>query len=306
MSGTISASPSSATPTVSTPTLAAAWVVVAALTVPEIVLRGFLGWDTSWMLPGRIGLLVVLLVVTGFSTSIRPLRGFFIVLLVIYAGEGLLFGTVIAQSGLYLDVVGDDAYAQFLGERVLRIGAVVVMIAVLLLMGLKPREFYLTLGNPRAISERDPFLRLPPKAQPWTKFGRNYAIISTAILLAFLLPAVQPSLAALTPGLIGFAAGCALINSFAEEFLYRAALLPQLVRQFPPQHVLLRVAVWFGLSHYFGVPSGISGVILTAIGGWFFAKSMMETRGMAVPWFLHFLSDFAVYTVILLAGVLDN
>jgi membrane protease YdiL (CAAX protease family) len=282
-----------------------AWLVVAALTLPEIILRGFLGLETEWMLPARIGLLVLLLAAGVPSRRLGVLRGLFIVLLVVYAAEGLIFGTLIAQSSVYLDVIGYDTYAAFLGERLLRIGPVLIMIVVLLIMRLKPRDFYLAVGNPRAVAERDPMLRLPPKPQPWTRFGRNYALISTAILLGFLIVAFHPSLDALTPGLIGFAALCALINSFAEEFLYRAALLPHLVRRFAVHHAILLVAVWFGLSHYFGVPNGITGVLLTAIGGWFFAKSMVETRGIAVPWFLHFLSDFVVYTVILLAGILD-
>ena len=279
--------------------------MVAALTLPEIILRGFLGLETEWMLSARVGLLLLLLVAGAFVRQLGGLRGLFIVLLVVYAAEGLIFGTFIAQSPMYLDLIGDDTYAAFLGERLLRLGPVLIMIVVLLIMRLRPRDFYLTVGNPRAVAQRDPLLRLPPKPEPWTRFGRNYALISTAILLAFLIAAFRPSLDALTPALIGFAALCALINSFAEEFLYRAALLPQLVRRFPVHHAILLVAVWFGLSHYFGVPNGITGVLLTAIGGWFFAKSMVETRGMAVPWFLHFLSDFVVYSVILLAGVLD-
>ena len=74
----------------------------------------------------------------------------------------------------------------FLGERLLRLGPVLIMIVVLLIMRLKPRDFYLAVGNPRAVAQRDPVLRLPPKPEPWTVFGRNYALISTAILLAFL------------------------------------------------------------------------------------------------------------------------
>lgn len=43
-------------------------------------------------------------------------------------------------------------------------------------------------------------------------------------------------------------------------------------------------------------------MLLAAVGGWFFAKSMIETRGIAWAWFLHFLADFTVYVVLLLAG----
>jgi hypothetical protein len=47
---------------------------------------------------------------------------------------------------------------------------------------------------------------------------------------------------------------------------------------------------------------GIAGVILATIGGWIFAKGMVETRGMGWPLFLHFVSDFTIYVVMLLAG----
>src|SRR5690606_38950079 len=106
----------------------------------------------------------------------------------------------------------------------------------------------------------------------------------------------------LSIGLVLFAAVCALMNAFAEEFLYRSALLPQVLPLFGKGASLILVAAWFGIGHYFGVPTGITGVILTTIAGWVFAKSMVETRGMTCPLFMHFISDFTIYVVILLAG----
>jgi hypothetical protein len=92
------------------------------------------------------------------------------------------------------------------------------------------------------------------------------------------------------------------MNSFAEEFLYRSALIPQVLPLFGKGATLMLVPAWFGLAHYFGVPNGLTGVLLAGVGGWFFAKSMIETRGMAWAWFLHFLADFTVYLVLLLAS----
>ena len=186
----------------------------------------------------------------------------------------------------------------------MRIGAVLVMLLVLLAMELKPRDFYLRLGNLRATAERDSLIHFPPKPESWTIFGRNYALVSVGLLLFFLVPSLQSSLGNLSLGLVLFAALCAGLNAFAEEFLYRSALLPQVLPIFSKSTALLLVAGWFGLGHFFGVPTGITGIILTAIGGWFFAKSMVETRGMGWAWFLHFLADFAVYVVILLAGLI--
>jgi membrane protease YdiL (CAAX protease family) len=176
-----------------------------------------------------------------------------------------------------------------------------VMLVVLLAMGLRRRDLFLAVGDVRATAE--PTRRwIPRKREPWTKFGRNYAIISVGLLLLFLIPALKPSLADFSVGLLLFAAVCAAMNSFVEEFLYRSALIPQVLPLFGKGATLLLVSGWFGLAHYFGVPNGLTGVLLAGIGGWFFAKSMIETRGIAWAWFLHFLADFTVYLVLLLAG----
>jgi len=278
-----------------------AWAIVVLLTVPEIILRAFLRVDTSWMLAARIGLLAVLFALTLGWPHIRPLRGMLLVFLVIYVVEAWLFLTVIPGSSVYRDVVGGDANVAFFAERLMRIGAVVVMLVVLLLMGLRRRDLFLAVGDLGATAEPTR-LKIPHKAQPWTTFGRNYAIISVGLLLFFLIPAVKPSLANFTVGLLLFAAICAGMNSFAEEFLYRSALIPQVLPLFGKGATLLLVPAWFGLAHYFGVPNGLTGVLLAGVGGWFFAKSMVETRGIAWAWFLHFLADFTVYLLLLLGG----
>jgi membrane protease YdiL (CAAX protease family) len=129
-------------------------------------------------------------------------------------------------------------------------------------------------------------------------------LIVAALLLLFMVPALQPSLSNLSIGLILFAALCAVMNAFAEEFLYRSALLPQVLPAFGKATSLLLVAAWFGLAHYFGVPTGLTGVIVTGIAGWVFAKSMVETRGMGWALILHTVGDFTIYTVMLLANAI--
>jgi hypothetical protein len=298
----ISAARAGSRPTVSARSLLyVAWAIVLLLTVPEIILRAFLRVDTSWMLVARIGLLAVSFALTFIWALIRPLRGMLVVFLVIYVVEAWLFLTAVPQSQVYRDVVGGDPNLAFFAERVIRLGAVVVMLVVLLLMGLRRRDLYLTIGDIRATAEATR-LKIPHKPQPWTTFGRNYAIISVGLLLFFLIPALKPSLANFSVGLLLFAAICAAMNSFAEEFLYRSALIPQVLPLFGKGATLMLVPAWFGLAHYFGVPNGMTGVLLAGVGGWFFAKSMIETRGIAWAWFLHFLADFTVYLLLLLGG----
>jgi hypothetical protein len=298
----IAAARTSSRPTVSTrSTRYLAWAIVLLLTVPEIILRAFMRVDTTWMLLARIGLLTGSFALTFVWSLVRPLRGMLVVFLVIYVVEAWLFLTAIPQSQVYRDVVGGDANLAFFGERLMRIGAVLVMFVVLVLMGFRRRDLYLAVGDLRATAEPTR-LKIPDGPEPWTTFGRNYAIISVGLLLFFLIPALNPSLANFSVGLLLFAAVCAAMNSFAEEFLYRSALIPQVLPLFGKGTTLMLVPAWFGLAHYFGVPNGLTGVLLAGVGGWFFAKSMIETRGMAWAWFLHFLADFTVYLVLLLAS----
>ena len=282
-------------------TLYLAWAIVLLLTVPEIILRAFMRVDTSWMLLARIGLLAGSFALTFVWPLVRPLRGMLVVFLVIYVVEAWLFLTAIPQSQIYRNAVGDDPNLAFFGERLMRIGAVLVMLVVLLLMGLRRHDLYLAVGDLKATAEPTR-LKIPHRPEPWTTFGRNYAIISVGLLLFFLIPALKPSLADFSVGLLLFAAVCAAMNSFAEEFLYRSALIPQVLPLFGKGATLMLVPAWFGLAHYFGVPNGLTGVLLAGVGGWFFAKSMIETRGIAWAWFLHFLADFTVYLLLLLAG----
>lgn len=295
--------PASSTPAITgrRPLLVAAWAIVLALTLPEIILRAFMQVDTSWMLPARLGFLVVLLALAAVWPLIRPLRGLVLIFLVIYGVESWFFGTVLPQSQFYADIFGGNEHLAFFGERLMRIGAVLVMLLVLLGMGLKRRDFFLTVGNLKAIAEPERW-GIPRKPETWPGFGGRYALIIAAIFLVFMVPALQPSLDNLSLGLVVFAALCAVMNAFAEEFLYRSALLPQVLPLFGKGASLILVAAWFGIGHYFGVPTGITGVIFTTIGGWVFAKAMVETRGMGWPLFLHFVSDFTLYVVVLLAG----
>ncbi|MBZ0304132.1 MAG: CPBP family intramembrane metalloprotease [Anaerolineae bacterium] len=278
-----------------------AWGIVLVLTLPEIILRAFMHVDTSWMLAARIGLLGILLAATFVWPAIRSLRGLVLVFGVIYGVEGWFFGTLLPQSQFYAQVFGGDPNLAFFGERLVRIGASIVMLLVLLAMGLKPQDFFLSVGNLKAAAEAEKW-GIPRKPESWPGFGGRYALIIVALFLLFMVPSLQPSLSNLSVGLVLFAALCAVMNAFAEEFLYRSALLPQVLPLFGKGASLILVASWFGIGHYFGVPSGVTGVIVTTIGGWIFAKAMVETRGMGWPLFLHFVSDFTVYLVILLAG----
>ena len=85
------------------------------------------------------------------------------------------------------------------------------------------------------------------------------------------------------------------MNGFNEEFTLRAAPLGELEPTMGTSHALTATAVYFGLGHYYGVPNGIIGVLLSGFLGWLLGKSMLETKGFFVAWLVHFITDIPIF-----------
>mmetsp|Transcript_39567 Transcript_39567/g.80726 ORF Transcript_39567/g.80726 Transcript_39567/m.80726 type:complete len:281 (+) Transcript_39567:38-880(+) len=61
---------------------------------------------------------------------------------------------------------------------------------------------------------------------------------------------------------------------------------------------LLQAAA-FGVWHYHGVPSGMSGVFLTFIYGWLMGELMLHGNGLYLPILAHSIADYFIFTVVL-------
>jgi len=103
--------------------------------------------------------------------------------------------------------------------------------------------------------------------------------------------------------LIPVAVLIAVINAFNEEFTLRAAPLSRLWFTLGKQQALMITTVFFGLGHFYGVPSGILGVLLSGFLGWFLGKSMLETKGFFWAWLIHFIPDVFIFTFFALSIV---
>jgi len=85
-----------------------------------------------------------------------------------------------------------------------------------------------------------------------------------------------------------------LSNAFGEEMICRVGLLVPMTGQLEPASICMLSAVIFGLPHYRGLPSGVSGVILAGILGFILAKSVLETGGFFWAWSIHFVQDVII------------
>ncbi len=90
----------------------------------------------------------------------------------------------------------------------------------------------------------------------------------------------------------------AALNAFNEEITFRVPMLTTLEPVGGSKHALWMAAYFFGISHYFGTPGGIVGGIASIFMGWILGKAIVETRGLFWTWWIHFLSDIAIFTFV--------
>jgi membrane protease YdiL (CAAX protease family) len=94
----------------------------------------------------------------------------------------------------------------------------------------------------------------------------------------------------------------AAINTFSEEFLFRQVLLARLIPVLGITQAIWLTALRFGVGHWFGNPSGVTGVMLATVFGWFAARSMLDTRGSGWIWSVHLINDLVIFSLIALTA----
>jgi hypothetical protein len=95
----------------------------------------------------------------------------------------------------------------------------------------------------------------------------------------------------------------AMVNSLCEGVVYRSAVMGSLSRVLPKNQLILTGALFFGVGHYYGIPSGPLGVLMSSLLGWYMLRSMYETKGFLSSWIIHFMQDAVIFsTFILMSG----
>jgi hypothetical protein len=261
-----------------------------------------------WPLVHLSGLLIIFLT-TAAITQFRPLRAFVVVLLIIFIfgyGAGWNWGLVpfIRGSTAWNTWISNVPLATSeLATHLLRLTPAFVILAFLLLIGLRRPNFFLVKGDIHAPVEPSRLLGMK-EPEPWTRTGSIFAVIFTVFTLVFLLASsgFPASLSAEFLTLIPVVLAVAAMNAFNEEFTLRAAPLSILWKEIGKEQALLITTVYFGLGHFYGVPNGIIGVLLAGFLGWFLGKSLLETKGFFWAWFIHFLTDVVIFSFMILGA----
>ena len=274
-----------------------AWTVIALTSaLPEIIFTEVSGWrvDLTYF---KIGLLLVLSLAAIFWKTLRPLRNFFIMMLVFFGlnvARTRVDFTLPALQSLFGGTLFD---ARMQAEQTGKLVVSLLMIAALLLLGYKRRQFFLARGDLRTPMIPAPLLGFP-KPTPWYRFALQWGVYIAAALAIVQYLGMRPSGAValkalpMLPSILFYAA----LNAFNEEITYRAPLLATLEPSAGSRNALWMSAYFFGIAHYFGTPGGILGGVLSIFMGWILGKAMLETRGLFWAWWMHFLSDVAIFS----------
>jgi hypothetical protein len=285
----------------SNPSLAGlAWgITLLVSTLADIAWIKLTGSTPVWLTFAKMGLLLVLALTAFIWRPLRPLRNYCMVLFAFFGLSELrphINFTLPAVQAAFGSSVFD---VRMQAEQTGKLAVAFAMIATLLVLGYNRRDFFLARGDLRAPIEPVPVLGFP-KPDPWPWFGLQWAIYIAAALAALQYLGLRPSGAMLLkvvpilPSILFYAG----VNAFNEEMTYRAPMLATLEKVGGSKHALWMSAYFFGIAHYFGTPGGIVGGIASIFMGWILGKGMVETRGLFWSWWIHFLSDIAIFSFI--------
>lgn len=271
--------------------------------LPNIIWNETTGSTPPWLFGAKLVLLGSLWVVGRFWAALRPLRDYWLILLVLFIAEWL--SGVVGATALWQSWFGSASFeVSMLGTQLLRFAAALVILVALFVMKRKRSLFYLTRGDLNARVEPVPWLGVKKPAE-WRFFGSIAAFCISMGTLVFLLMAGLPQGDTLLkvfmtlPIILLFAA----MNAFSEELNYRAALLTTLRDAVSPKQAVVLSALFFGIGHYYGVPYGMAGVVMASLLGWLLGKAMLETNGFLWPWLIHFFQDVLIFTFMAVGAV---
>lgn len=282
--------------------IAATWALTLAIsTLPYIVALEVFHAAPTAIAVGQVAAALALLTASLLIPRLRAIWRYCAIMAVLVAV--LTTASACDVAGRLQDVLGSDAFgARMLAEQTLKLGIAGLMIAALLALGYRPKQFFLTVGRLDAPMRPVRLLGFP-RPDPWRRFALIWGFGIAIVLGAILFVSMKPSgadLIAVVP-LLPVVVIAAASNAFAEEMTYRAPMLATLEPAVGSTHALWQAAVFFGVAHYFGIPGGLIGAAASVFMGWTLSKAMLETRGLFWAWFIHFLSDVAIFSSVALA-----
>jgi membrane protease YdiL (CAAX protease family) len=285
--------------------LPALLLMLAASIAADIVWIALTGSSPWWFILVKLGLFALLLLLSIFVSSLRPYRGMLIVFIVILLSERLF--EFLKTAPAFLSAFPAGTFAGNIGGTILLklITVVPVAISLRLVTG-SWKAACLTQGDLQVKAKKIGWLGIGANKISWLRLSvvSGLLIALGTILLTFIttigVSSAQgfPTLLVRLPLILVFAAA----NSACEGIVYRSAILGALRGILPKGQIVLLSGAFFGIAHYYGVPGGILGAVMSGILGWFMARSMYETDGFVSSWIIHFMQDVVIFSTLCVFG----
>ncbi|MEM5774099.1 MAG: CPBP family intramembrane glutamic endopeptidase [Anaerolineaceae bacterium] len=277
-------------------TLLAWGVVILISALPEMLILELFHGSIAQAGYVKMGFLLALVISSSLWRPLQPLRSFFLVMLAFFVLGDLRIRIDFTLPWLQTLFGGHAFDARMQAEQTGKLVMSLLMILMLAGLGYRRKQMFLTPGNLKAPITPVKWLGFP-KPDAWPVFGLQwgfYIALAIAAMLYFNQRPTGADLAAVLP-VIPSILFYAALNAFNEEVTYRISMLTTLEPLAGSRQVLWMAAFFFGIGHYFGVPGGVAGAIASIFMGWILSKAMLETRGLFWAWWIHFLSDVAIF-----------
>ncbi len=277
---------------------------IFASPLPDVLWAQFFGTIPGWLIALKAAGVGGCLLASWVWKGLAPLRSFLILLALNMLGWWAL--PVVRAAGFWSAWEASVSWAEGMGGiQVLKLAVALMMLAALFILYRRRAAFFFTLGRMNAGMDPVAWLGVR-RGTSWKSFAPVFALISAAVMLAVLAltaPLGLPGRFQALP-LLPVAVLLAAANAFSEEVIFRAALLAPLETALGKGQALAVTAVFFGLAHTAGgVPlEVIPTALMTGFLGWVMGKSVLETRGLAWAWFIHFANDIPPFLFLGLAA----
>ena len=274
-----------------------AWTAVIGSTVPDIIWQESGHPASVWFPVIESSLILAAAAVVLRFPSLRGLTRFLIAIAILNFAWDYISPALAGLPAVHAVTDNTSWGARLFLERTFTLSGAVLVSLTLIGSGATRRDLYLCKGNPGAPAQPISFLGLR-KPVPWTWLGPAVIAVFALALAPYLYLTVHPNF-----NFVGrifhtlpWSLAVATLNAASEEFQFRCVPLAHLRDVFRPAENVLLTAVFFGIGHYYGQPSGPLGVVMAGFAGWIWARSMIDTRGTVWAFFIHMAQDIVIFT----------
>lgn len=222
----------------------------------------------------------------------------------------LVLGVLVAYSlvahysgSMTLQISNEPVVNKFITLHTVGFCMMLVMVLLSLVLNPDARQ-YLHWGQWTNLASPDKLIGIS-KPTPWSRVFLTSGLVITLTTAAFMWMGLGEQFSwqkfhAVWPWVMLLSA----TNAMLEELMARYGVVAflgdqQLTHHLNPQQLAIASAILFGGIHYWGAPGGPIGVLMAGYLAYFLTKAMVETKGISIPFLIHFLQDVVILTFLL-------